>query len=269
MSQLTPYKNFDASTIVFSKAKEEKIPGSILKYKRINMSVKTPDGTITDLIVPTPTSLFSFGVSENKSAETGALSGYSLSLCLHNKDGVTEDELSFCKMIDDIIEVSRKHLIEVKSTIGAHDLEDIFMKKFFPTPIYRKKNEDGSIDTTKSPVLYPKLTTRKDKKTGSLTITTTLYEAGKYDASGEPLELSIRDVLGAYCTVTAALKIESIYIGKDKYRIQIKVVEADIMKIGGGKTNLLRTKRIGGKVSSDKEKAEATALVMSDHEGEP
>jgi hypothetical protein len=248
MSKLTFSKNFDINSIIYSKAKEFNIPKSTMVYHRITMSTKYLDGTIGPLIIPTNGQLFSFGVSENKSLETGKLTGYSLSLCLHSRDGATEEEKEFVKVINDIVESATEHMLKdsTKKEVRQYKLVKSDLRKM--NPIYQKEHE-GKIVEGSSPVLYPKLITGKDKKTGELYCRTTFYEEGKYEEDGEPTEIQLKDLVGQYCYVMAAISFESIYIGSDKHRIQFKLVEADIRKVNSGKSNLLRKKRVGGMVS--------------------
>src|SRR5689334_1183935 len=106
--QLTPLNSFDASNIVFSKALEKKIPKSTMQFYRIPMNIKhpktkeKPEGGVGKLVVPFG-SMFSFGVQENKSLETGKLTGYSMSLALYSRDGPTEEEKKAEKMVTDIV----------------------------------------------------------------------------------------------------------------------------------------------------------------------
>lgn len=268
-TQLTTSKQFKKENVIFSKAQENKVPNpdptaKAMKYYRIMISTKYPDGTIGSLITPTNGQLFSFGVSENKSMETNKLTGYSLSLCLHNRDGATDEELEFVKMVTEILEVSKAHMLktETKKQIKQFDLEARDMRKM--DPIYRKKDDDGKVIAGNSPVLYPKLITGKDKKTKEIYCRTTFYEEGKYEEDGEPSELQLKDVIGSYCYATAAIRWESIYIGSGKIRLQFKVVEADIRKLGNGKTNLLRKKRVGGGVSKKALAAKKAESVKND-----
>ena len=248
MSKLTFTKNFNKDSIIYSKAKEFNIPKSTMVYHRISISTKYPDGTTGPLIIPTNGQLFSFGVSENKSLETGKLTGYSLSLCLHSRDGATEEEKEFVKTILEIVESAKEHLLKdsTKKEVKQYKLVKSDLRKM--NPIYQKEVE-GKVVEGSSPVLYPKLITGKDKKTGELYCRTTFYEEGKYEEDGEPTEIQLKDLIGQYSYVTAAIGFESIYIGSDKHRIQFKLVEADIRKVNSGKSTLLRKKRIGGMVS--------------------
>ena len=70
--QLSSYENITQENIIFNEAKEYKVKDSKIKYKRIPIEVKYPNGKKGPLVVESPV-LFSFGVSEKKNQETGKL----------------------------------------------------------------------------------------------------------------------------------------------------------------------------------------------------
>ena len=74
--QLSSFENITEDNIVFQTAKKHKVPNSKIKYQRIKIERKLPNGKTTPLVVETPF-LFSFGISERKDQETNKISGYS------------------------------------------------------------------------------------------------------------------------------------------------------------------------------------------------
>ena len=83
--QLSSYDRLTPENIIFNEAKEFKVKDSKIKYKRIPIEVKYPNGKKGSLVIETPLP-FSFGVSEKKNQETGKLVGYSIPVCLWSKD---------------------------------------------------------------------------------------------------------------------------------------------------------------------------------------
>ena len=83
--QLSSFENITEDNIVFHEPKEFQLRNTSIKYKRIKIETKLPNGKISPLVVETPF-LFSFGVSERKNQETGELNGYSIPVCLWKKD---------------------------------------------------------------------------------------------------------------------------------------------------------------------------------------
>ena len=85
--QLSSYENITQDNIIFNEAKEFKVKDSKIKYKRIQIEIKYPNGKKGALVVESPI-LFSFGVNEKKNQETSKLAGYSIPVCLWSKDSV-------------------------------------------------------------------------------------------------------------------------------------------------------------------------------------
>ena len=83
--QLSSYENITKDNIIFNEAKEYKVKDSKIKYKRIPIEIKYPNGKKGALVIESPV-LFSFGVSEKKNQETKKLVGYSIPVCLWAKD---------------------------------------------------------------------------------------------------------------------------------------------------------------------------------------
>ena len=73
--QLSSYDHLTQDNIIFNEAKEYKVKDSKIKYKRIPIEVKYPNGKKGALVVETPF-LFSFGVNANKNLDTNKLVGY-------------------------------------------------------------------------------------------------------------------------------------------------------------------------------------------------
>ena len=83
--QLSSIENITEDNIVFRTAKKHKVPNSKIKYQRIKIERKLPNGKFSPLVVETPF-LFSFGISESNDQETNKISGYSIPVCLWKKD---------------------------------------------------------------------------------------------------------------------------------------------------------------------------------------
>ena len=83
--QLSSIENITEDNIVFHTAKKHKVPNSKIKYQRIKIERKLPNGKFSPLVVETPF-LFSFGITERKDQETNKISGYSIPVCLWKKD---------------------------------------------------------------------------------------------------------------------------------------------------------------------------------------
>lgn len=224
---------YDTSNIVFSEPAGGSIPGAgpSISYQRINVGTRNADGTTGDLVLLT-SRLFSFGVSENVSPDTGKVNGWTMPLCLWNKDGPTDGQKSWTDTFDAIVEKCIDHVIEKKEEIDKYDLERSDLKKF--NPLYWKKEKkivNGKpqlvvVDGT-GPTLYSKLIYSKKKDT---------FVTQLKDMNGNLL--NPLDLIGKYSYVTAAVKIESIFIG-NKISLQVKLYEGFVEPTAGGMKSLL------------------------------
>ena len=97
--------------------------GPTIKYHRIPINTENDDGSFGELVFST-TELFSFGVSENKN-ESGKVTGYTLPLCLWNKEGASKSEKAFSDLLVRVCDRVKDHLIldDVRRSIGQKDLE--------------------------------------------------------------------------------------------------------------------------------------------------
>ena len=227
-NQLVDIENFDADSLIFSDPVDGSVPETPIKFKRINISVMNNDKTFGDLLLPTE-KVFSFGVSENVSVETKKPNGWVLPLCLWNKNGATPREKLWTDIYEQIVNKTKKHILDNKEELGDHDLEMSQLKKF--GKLHRKVDKaTNKIDEKSGPTLYAKLiaTSGKSKKPanggsskdeGKGKILTMFFD--KNNERIDPLTL-----MGKYGFAEAVIKIESIFIGAgNKYSLQVKLYE--------------------------------------------
>jgi hypothetical protein len=226
-TQLSKASGYDVNRIIFSKPQKNTIPNTkpAISYTRINISTKNRDGTVGDLIFETET-LFSFGVCENTNPETGKVNGYVMPLCLWNKDFATPEEKAFTDTFDKVVEKVREHILDVRDDIEKYDLTENSdsIKKL--NPLYWKKVKGKVVEGT-GPTLYAKLIQSKKQDK----IVTDFY-----DETGE--EIDPLALVGKYCYVKGAVKIESIFVGKS-ISLQVKLYEAEVKVLDGAKKRLL------------------------------
>ena len=211
--QLSSYENINQDNIIFNEAKEFKVKNSKIKYKRIPIEVKYPNGKKGALVVETPL-LFSFGVNEKKNQETNKLVGYSLPVCLWAKDSEPNTkEKAFFDAINNVITFSQQHL---ENEYGADLASSLSSPFYFKQEEYtdKKGKKKTRIDNSSAPVLYAKLIySEKSKKILSLF-------KGKGGKDLNPFKY-----INQYCNVKLALIIEGIFISKTVTSLQIKVHE--------------------------------------------
>lgn len=233
-TQLSNPYNYNTANMVFSDIKEFEFKqpnGQPMKYHRINISTTYPDSSVGDLVFDMGQA-YSFGVSTN-AGEDKKDKGHSLPLCLTSKDGATKNQIDFIHTLQNVIRRCRDHLVENKD-----QLEDILQVMItneavenggIGNCIFVKKDQrlavkKGNIAIENvSPMIYPKLIERKNGSIVSL-----FYLDGDNDESIDPLTL-----INKAFTAHPVIKVESIYIGSNKYSVQLKVHECGVTMHGG------------------------------------
>ena len=224
-TQLTSAIGYDVKNMRFRKPIDGSIPNSTVVFKRVPIGTRNPDGSYGDLCIQTPKRLFSFGLSPNTNMNTGKTDGYTLSLCLYNKDAPTDEEKAWVDTFNRIVDNIKDYILSHRDEIEKYELEAGDLKKL--NPLYYKK-EKGKIVDGSGPVLYPKVL--QNKKTD--TITTPFCDENGKDI--DPMTL-----LNKRCWANAVIKIESIFIGA-KISLQIKVYEAQVKMLDSAPKRLLQ-----------------------------
>ena len=217
--QLTRIQDLTPQSIIFNEAKEYKIKDLKLKYKRIPIETVYPNGKKGNLVIETPF-LFSFGVNEKKNQETNKLVGYSIPVCLWEKDGSPNlQEEQFYKFLCKLTEICKKYLEEEYGPDLAASLsEPLYYKQVEYTD--KKGKKKTKRDTSHAPVLYAKLIySEKVKKILSLFRTKGKQKVNPFN------------YLNQYCHVKMVLIIEGIFISKTVTSLQIKVHECYIKQL--------------------------------------
>lgn len=259
--QITYPMDYDVDNLRFSEPEEGAIPDSKpeIRYKRINLSTVYPDGTTGPIILPTE-KLFSYGVQENTSQETGKVTGWSFPLVMYDRDASgkyvpTTEQKAFVDCFENIVEKCKDHILENKEEIDQFELVRANLNKFASCLYYKKekvKNDKGrtvlQVVPNSSPTLYVKLIFSKKKGT----FVTKFYEMKDVsDEEESGTQVEPLDYLGAYCNTKAAIKIESIFIGS-KISLQVKLYEANIQKTQSGMKRLLARPKAESRVLMQK-----------------
>ena len=218
--QLSSYENLTSDNVIFKKAKEYKVKDSKIKYERIPIEVKYPNGKKGVLVIET-LFLFSFGVSEKKNQDTNKLVGYSMPVCLWAKDSEpSTKEKEFFDVINNLINLSQQHLENEYDADQASTLSSPFYYKKIEYTDKKNGKKRTKVDESTAPVLYAKLIySEKSKKILSLFKT-----KGKKD-------LNPFRYIDQYCNVKMALIIEGIFISKTVTSLQIKVHECYVKSL--------------------------------------
>ena len=217
--QLTSIQDLSPQGIIFNEAKEYNVKDSKIKYKRIPIETVYPNGDKGPLVIETPF-LFSFGVTEKKDQNTNKLVGYSIPVCLWEKDSRPNlKEEQFYNFICKITEICQQHLEEDYGPDVASSLSDpLYYKQVEYTD--KKGKKKTKKDSSAAPVLYAKIIySEKLKKILSL-----------FRMKGKK-KVNPFNYLNQYCNVKMALIIEGIFMSKTVTSLQIKVHECFIKEL--------------------------------------
>lgn len=268
-TQLTPAEGYiPKNRMIFSAPVTGSIPDSKPKidFARINISTRNEDGSIGELIIPTER-LYSFGVSENTSQETGKVTGFTFPLCLWTRDGPTKEEKTWTDTFNAIVETCIDYLVENREEIDQHELTraDLTKTKGGLNPLYWKKEKVTDEKTGKivqrlvqgqGPTLYSKLIySKKNDK----------FLTQFFDTTDNVVDA--KSLMGKHCHASGAVKIESIFIGS-KISLQVKLYEAVVEPSQTGMKRLLARPKATSKVLAAKKESKTAAAVMADADEE-
>ena len=215
--QLSSFENITEDNIVFQTAKKHKVPNSKIKYQRIKIERKLPNGKLTPLVVETPF-LFSFGISERKDQETNKISGYSIPVSLWKKDAEpNQKETNFFNIINKVQELCHDHLSTYYGENEASCLSDVLYYKQIEYTDGKGKIKKKK-DKSSAPVLNVKLIYSSENKKFS-----TIFKV-KGNKEVKPL-----DYKDKYFNTRMAIIFDSIYLGKTSISIQVKAHEVHIL----------------------------------------
>lgn len=252
-NQLHNVETYNLDNIFFGEPEAFTIPGDKpINFHRINIYTKNQDdngkltGSVGDLILKFPR-MFSFGLNANKD-DNGKLTGHSMSLCMWNKEGVSENELKTTELMEQLIKKCKDKVFSLKKELKKPKMEMSELKKLDKL-LYWKEDENGDRIPGIGPIFTPKLIEYKEKVDDKKNvkpheIKTVFYLEDEVDNEGNPQEVSPLEFLAdknnkKYCYVTPAIKIDNIFVGGTAITIQCKIYEADIATVQLGQPKLL------------------------------
>lgn len=228
-TQLTLMNTFNINNIVFNKPV---VSNGAFRNQYIPINIRNPDGTIGDLIIQSVPNLFSFGIMENIDKKSGLVDGYSFPLYMWNRNGCSTEEKEWTDKFLQFVNLCKDHILQEKQNLGCWELERSDLRNMASCLWWKKDKRTGKIQENTGPTLYIKMMGYKND--GDYKFVTTLYDANNGDT------INPRDIIQKRCHVTAAIKIESIFIGSDnKIRLQVKLWEADVKLVEVKRQRLL------------------------------
>ena len=234
--QLSSFENITEDNIVFHTAKKHEVPNSKIKYQRIKIERKLPNGKLTPLVVETPF-WFSFGIRERKDQETNKVSGYSIPVCLWKKDAEpNQKETNFLNIINKVQDLCHDHLSRDYGENQAASLSDVLYYKQIEQVDGKGKIKKKK-DKTSAPVLYVKLIYSSDTKKDK------------------------------YFNTRMAIIFDFIYLGKTSISIQVKAHEVHILPFEERKS-ILEYKENDEEDGNEDNNDDVDVEVESEQEGE-
>jgi len=227
LTELGP--QFDVSKIIVSDAKVYDIPNSPLKYQRAYINIENPDGTVGNLVFPTPRDSFSSGIVPNKN-DKEIITGFSLPISLRDRDGETQEQKNFITAIESITEHVRCECkkAKVRKIVKSGTLDSSLIQM---NPLKYRLNEEGVVDKKLGASMYIKLLTKKTE--GGVEVITPLFKKGEFTTDGNPAVYDITEVVGGYALVYGAVRLESVYFGSGRASLQFKLMDVDIGLLNG------------------------------------
>lgn len=245
-TQLVDPFEFNPANVIFDDPAAESIPNQPGTNYRINLGYKNKDKTEGNLILEFDT-CYCFGVSENQDKTTNTLNGYILPISLYDMNGPTPKQQKVVEVLCDLVAQCKKQLLkdDVQAMMGKYDDDKIIESDLRKVDLIYWKKENGRPMKEKGGTFYPKLLwTKAREKNGKFVeskINTRFYKEDEVDEDGNPVEVDPIQYVGKKCMITAAVKIESIFIGT-KIGIQAKVYEALVKEVESGPKRLLMFK---------------------------
>ena len=211
MIHLIDIENFDLNRIVFSEPQYNNNNNSIII--KIGVS-NTNNDSIHDLIISSPQNMLSFGLQEIKEKETESIVAYQLPLCFHHQTKMTAMESRFIDFLDQLTSLCFDIAKQELSTYHPSDNQDI---SFIHPIVYKKQSSSNQENHNLGPIMYVKMLLNRYSNQFI-----SVFIDEKTNQEVDPLLF-----LNKKSFVTAAIKIESIIIGK-KVTLRMKLYEVII-----------------------------------------
>jgi len=236
---VTP-SSFETSRIIFDAPQEKTIPNSTMSYYTIPIAYKNENGTEGDFVLELP-DCPSYGINESLDMKTKVLKGYTAGMTFGEyKQTLSEISQEFKDCISafsTITDICKKHLLqpEVYEECGLEMLVEPQLIGMSPMT-QKKKDVNGKkkTDPESHYSIYPKLywnapKNYEDKKGNQVSIPSR-FQTEIWDDNeaqlGNKVDLDPLQLLEKRGRIRPFVKIESIYIGSGKFKVQLKLYAA-------------------------------------------
>lgn len=207
MIHLTEIEDFDFRRIVFSEPQYNNNNNSIII--KIGVSNANND-SIHDLVISSPQNMLSFGLQEIREKDADTIVAYQLPLCFHHKSKWTNMEAKFVEFINKFTDICHDVAKQELSSYNSSSDQDI---TFIHPIVYKKQANNENV----GPIMYVKMLLNRYSNQFI-----SVFIDEKTNQEVDPLLF-----LNKKSFVTAAIKLESIIIGK-KITLRMKLYEVVI-----------------------------------------
>ena len=211
--QLTNINNPYEYNVCFGKSVTFEVPNSDKTYDRIPITVEYDTNVSGPLLIKTD-KCFSYGARQNVNKETGEVYGWTLPISMYDKEGATDHQLRFVKLLDNLIMRAKKRVQE-EYPIDTEAINKIGGCMWQPD------------DETKGPTLYAKIISGKNGNTRY----DSRFSRVKDISNPSRKERVTIEKITESCYVQAVIRVDSIYVSEGKAYLQVKVYEANIEKL--------------------------------------
>jgi hypothetical protein len=222
-TELIDVLNYDLDNMIFDEPVSGTIPGSTIPFFRINVASRNSNKSEGHFVFDLP-KLSTYGIKESLDPQTKALTGYSAGLLLFDREGQTEEQKKYTDAIISIIEKCKDHLFdpEILKKVNKKNIKVKEQLDSMSTLSFVKDKNTGDHQLDK-PVLNVKLMYAKGRKDKEGNDVPSKIMSKFY--SEDEVEIDPLDYLDKKGLIRAAIKLESIFVGKD-IKIQMKIYQA-------------------------------------------
>ena len=236
-TQPTLIEDFDVKKLIFDEPMFGQVPNQPIKFHRVNMGYRNPDGTDGELVFELK-DYSSFGIQENRDAKTQELQGYSVGITFGEyKQEATEYDLRAVEVFDNLVVKCKEYLLkpEVYKACKMKELYMTDLRNMAPHGQKKDKETDEPIEGSHYSV-YPKLMWSREKeyfdeKSGETKIIPSKFKTELWDDDeaqmGNKVVLDPMDCIGKRCRIRPFVKVRGIFVGS-RIKLQLELYAAGI-----------------------------------------
>jgi hypothetical protein len=236
-TQPTLIEDFDAKKLIFDEPMFGQVPNQPIKFHRINMGYRNPDGTDGELVFELK-DYSSFGIQENRDAKTQELQGYSVGISFGEyKQEPSDYDLKAVEVLDNLVAKTKEHLLKPE-VYKACKMKELYITDLRTMAPHAQKIDKETQDVVEGShySIYPKLMWSREKeyfdeKSGETKVIPSKFKTELWDDDeaqmGNKVVLEPIDCIGKRCRIRAFVKVRGIFVGS-KIKLQLELYAAGI-----------------------------------------